>query len=108
MFFSTTSSATDSDCVSRKLSSESCLSGDSDVIMTDVTSSVTAADSCVTGDVETAAVPPASPSSSTASTTGLTNNNSLPKEVSMEELELLKKLEEQNRSVSFGLLCDYC
>ena len=38
----------------------------------------------------------------------LSNNNSLPKEVSMEELELLKKLEEQNRSVSFGLLCDYC
>lgn len=29
--------------------------------------------------------------------TAITNNNSLPKEVSMEELELLKKLEEQNR-----------
>ena len=37
-------------------------------------------------------------STSSSASSGLTcNNNSLPKEVSVEELELLKKLEEQNR-----------
>ena len=51
----------------------------------------------------TAAAATAPPSASTAAlapphpTTAEGNNNSLPKEVSYAELELLKKLEEQNR-----------
>jgi len=36
-----------------------------------------------------------------------TNNNSLPHEVSMEELELLKKLEEQNRYVQTIFFLDF-
>ena len=68
----------------------------SDASMTDVTcqqpemSSKNCSDSTAL-----AAPPPASTATQPATAEG--NNNSLPKEVSYAELELLKKLEEQNR-----------
>jgi len=76
----------------------------SDAVMTDVTcqqpemSSKNCSDS--TAAVVAAAAPP--PSALTATSTPTQpegNNNSLPKEVSYAELELLKKLEEQNRLI---------
>lgn len=69
-------SATDSELVSRKSSMESMMSNDS--MMSDLDSERKLSET-----------------SSTTSTEG--NNNSLPKEISYDELELLKKLEEQNR-----------
>ena len=68
---------------SRKSSMESVISTDYSSAMTDVNS-----------ELEVAATTPNS-SSSSGSQEG--NNNSLPKEISCAELELLKKLEEQNR-----------
>ena len=74
----------------------------SDAVMTDVTRQqpeIMSNKNC-SGDSTAAATAP--PSASTAAspphpTTAEGNNNSLPKEVSYAELELLKKLEEQNR-----------
>ena len=73
----------------------------SDAVMTDVTRQqpeIMSNKNC-SGDSTAAATAP--PSASTAPaphpTTAEGNNNSLPKEVSYAELELLKKLEEQNR-----------
>ena len=77
------------------------MSSMSDAVMTDVTCQQPAEMSSIkncsdsTTAATMAAVPP---SASTATpTTAEGNNNSLPKEVSYAELELLKKLEEQNR-----------
>ena len=81
---------------------ESVTSVMSDAVMTDVTcqqpemSSKNCSDS--TAAVVAAAAPPPSALTATSTTpTAEGNNNSLPKEVSYAELELLKKLEEQNR-----------
>ena len=79
---------------------ESVSSVMSDAVMTDVTcqepemSSKNCSDS--TAAVVAAAAPP-SALTATSTPTAEGNNNSLPKEVSYAELELLKKLEEQNR-----------
>ena len=73
----------------------------SDAVMTDVTcqqpemSSKNCSDS--TAAVVAAAAAPPSALTATSTPTAEGNNNSLPKEVSYAELELLKKLEEQNR-----------
>ena len=75
----------------------------SDCSMTDVTRQqpeIMSNKNCSMSDTTAAATAP--PSASTAAapphpTTAEGNNNSLPKEVSYAELELLKKLEEQNR-----------
>ena len=73
----------------------------SDAVMTDVTcqqpemSSKNCSDS--TAAVIAAAAAPPSALTATSTPTAEGNNNSLPKEVSYAELELLKKLEEQNR-----------
>ena len=68
----------------------------SDAVMTDVTRQqpeMSNIKNCGDSTVAPAAPPPsAGPSAATEG-----NNNSLPKEVSYAELELLKKLEEQNR-----------
>ena len=66
----------------------------SDAVMTDVTrQQPEMSKNCGDSTVAPAAPPPsAGPSAATEG-----NNNSLPKEVSYAELELLKKLEEQNR-----------
>ena len=74
----------------------------SDAVMTDVTcqqpemSSKNCSDSTMAAVVAAAAAPP-SALTATSTPTAEGNNNSLPKEVSYAELELLKKLEEQNR-----------
>ena len=77
------SSSEEDSVSSRKSSMESVISTDYSSAMTDVNS-----------ELEVAATTPNS-SSSSGSQEG--NNNSLPKEISCAELELLKKLEEQNR-----------
>ena len=78
------SSSSEEDSVSsRKSSMESVISTDSSD-MTDVNP-----------ELEVAANPNSRSNSSSSSQEG--NNNSLPKEISCAELELLKKLEEQNR-----------
>ena len=78
------SSSSEEDSVSsRKSSMESVISTDSSA-MTDVNP-----------ELEVAANPNSRSNSSSSSQEG--NNNSLPKEISCAELELLKKLEEQNR-----------
>ena len=80
---------------SRKSSMESVISSDS--AMTDVNevpvevSATTSAGSNSTPNTTTAV------QSTSSATTQEGNNNSLPKEISYAELELLKKLEEQNR-----------
>ena len=58
------------------------------VTMTDVDEIMASRKSTVTGEPGMAAA---------ATSTNEGNNNSLPKEISYAELELLKKLEEQNR-----------
>ena len=77
----------------------------SDAEMTDVTS-VTDMDSVSRKSSDNSSVasgpaslPPQAPSAAAANAAAATegNNNSLPKEISYAELELLKKLEEQNR-----------
>ena len=86
---------------SRKTSMESVSSVMSDAVMTDVTcqqpemSSKNCSDSTAAVVAAAAALPSALTATSTPTAEG--NNNSLPKEVSYAELELLKKLEEQNR-----------
>ena len=75
----------------------------SDAVMTDVTcqqpemSSKNCSDSTMAAVVAAAAAAPPSALTATSTPTAEGNNNSLPKEVSYAELELLKKLEEQNR-----------
>ena len=59
------------------------------VTMTDVDEIMASRKSTVTGEPGMAAA--------AATSTNEGNNNSLPKEISYAELELLKKLEEQNR-----------
>lgn len=75
-------SSSDEESVSRKSSLDSLMSNDA--VMTDVTQEMATA---VTSEEV----------STTASSSSEGNNNSLPKEISYAELELLKKLEEQNR-----------
>ena len=77
------SSSEEDSVSSRKSSMESVISTDSSA-MTDVNP-----------ELEVAANPNSRSNSSSSSQEG--NNNSLPKEISCAELELLKKLEEQNR-----------
>ena len=74
----------------------------SDAVMTDVTRQqpeIMSNKNCSSDSTAAAATAPPSASTATAPhpTTAEGNNNSLPKEVSYAELELLKKLEEQNR-----------
>ena len=75
----------------------------SDAVMTDVTRQQPEIMSNKNCSSDSTAAATAPPSASTAAapaphpTTAEGNNNSLPKEVSYAELELLKKLEEQNR-----------
>ena len=75
----------------------------SDAVMTDVTcqqpemSSKNCSDSTAAVVAATAAAPPSVLTATSTPTQPEGNNNSLPKEVSYAELELLKKLEEQNR-----------
>merc|ERR1711971_756405 len=99
---SVASESSDADSVSRKSSMESVMS---DCSMTDVTRQQPTmpemSNKNSSSDLTAAATAP--PSASTAPaphpTTAEGNNNSLPKEVSYAELELLKKLEEQNRLI---------
>jgi hypothetical protein len=55
-------------------------------------------DMSTTSDLDVGKATPATPAT-TVTSKEPTNNNSLPHEISHEELELLKKLEEQNRCV---------
>ena len=87
-------SESDADSVSRKSSMESVMS---DCSMTDVTRQQPEMSNKNCSMSESPAAATASPSASTAAAPTEGNNNSLPKEVSYAELELLKKLEEQNR-----------
>ena len=71
----------------------------SDAVMTDVTRQqpeIMSNKNC-SSDSTATAPPSASTAPAPHPTTAEGNNNSLPKEVSYAELELLKKLEEQNR-----------
>jgi len=67
----------------------------SDAVMMDVTCQQPEMSSINCSDSTAVAAPP----SASPATTAEGNNNSLPKEVSYAELELLKKLEEQNRLI---------
>ena len=69
----------------------------SDCSMTDVTRQQPEMSNKNCSMSESPAAATAPPSASTAAAPTEGNNNSLPKEVSYAELELLKKLEEQNR-----------
>ena len=85
--------------VSRKTSMESVTSNDSMLSEMSTTSDVVITDVVKSSSSATRAGDPKS-----VSVQDPVNNNSLPHEISHEELELLKKLEEQNRWVNYFLL----